>query len=1284
MPVLQPAASDTSPPAACFPPGVPLSQPKPVAEAACISSFFGVEVFAGTGRLTAELRAVGFRDSIGLDHVLPPRAPAPMLRLDLLHDSSVQLLFELLDNPFCLYIHLAPPHSTASRARLIQRTATDPPPTRNDQFPDGLPMLAPVLQARVAAANQLFALSGRIFRHAIGQGKLVSCENPHRSFFWDTSHWRAQVTGLSYESTILDHCCFGGRRRKRTLLVHNIPAFRSLAVLCPGESPEHVHAPWGKTAHNRWATSQETAYPLQLCRHMALQVKEQALARGLTPLPSSLADPPDHLHRAAQVALGQQPTGRKIPAMVPEFKQIVSVDSVQPILPGVRKVVSEFPLPDQAVSEPALLSLPPGARILRRLTLGGDTSRRELRPRVAEPSQSLRALCSGDPAEQYAMACLQKPEIMISDLTPLFDMLHSEQAARGSGSDRDFSWTSGAYAQGGLAGVRRHTKEFPLTSRLLCRFVSERAPGHLFSCVLLGRDLQGPPHVDKNNQKGIPNCILKLSDFEGGGLWLQNSSGETMCPHSNSPQNWGNVIDFQNGRIIFDPHALHCAMPWTGLHRDILVAFHPRNVSKLSTSQLEELTDVGFPLASASHIAAAERLDSVPPSSPAGPEEDAPSKLDPGLSHRTVVGIPWQPDEFIQRAACAVHPRHMLSGLPEPLLCTLNALASNTPEWIGRTRTEEMRKWISRARDLEGQEAELKETMKPNCRAILKSKRLLVFEEMLQASGHEDVAIAREMRSGFQLGGAIPRSEAFRVRRHSASVTMADLHHHASSLRQSILGSTKSSGDETLDRETYEATVQEVARGWLEGPLPLSSLSETSLVTRRFGVMQKGQIRPIDNYLESGVNSTASSVDTIIVHTADCIAAGLGHRMSQDKSCRTHQLQVRSWDLHKAYKNLPLADEVLDDSFLCVYNPATQAAELFKQRVLPFGSRHSVHSFCRVSLGIWRIAVTTLLMHLSVYFDDFVGAEIEPLSKIYEMCLDMLFKVLGWGTSKNKEHPFGTLAKVLGLEINLRDAKLGWVYLSNTPERQKEVFDFVSEILDQGFLKKKDGEKLRGRLQFAECQISGRGAGMAYKKLTGFIRDGAGYLDDEARSTLLTLRDRILHAPSRCVSQNLCNTMHLYVDASCEKRKVGLGGVLVNETGTKIGFFSEWASDGVVARMNPASGNPIFEFECLAILMGLRTWAPLIKNCNLVIFTDNDAALACMIRGMSDNDYGGKIVTCVHELSDEMVCNAWYERVNTTSNIADGPSRGARDESWGPRFEIDVDAIVDTALSAWG
>ena len=534
------------------------------------------------------------------------------------------------------------------------------------------------------------------------------------------------------------------------------------------------------------------------------------------------------------------------------------------------------------------------------------------------------------------------------------------------------------------------------------------------------------------------------------------------------------------------------------------------------------------------------------------------------------------------------------------------------------------------------------------------------------------------------MGGEIPSCPEFKAKRTSASMGLADLKQSANDIRRGIVNATRSSGNPEIDRGTYEATLGEVSRGWLTGPIPEEDLKPNSLVTRRFGVLQNNKIRPIDNYLESGLNSTASASDTITLHSADCIAAGLSHRLQHDNKCALHRLLLKSWDLHKAYKNLPLSGKALEDSFLSVFDPDLPGARLFHQKVLPFGSRHSVHGFCRVSLGLWKILVRLLWVHISVFFDDFVAAEIEPLAKLCDMAVSMAFSLLGWTTSSDKENPFGSIAKVLGLKINLEDARLGKIYMCNTESRQQELFESISGVLERNFLSRKDGERLRGRLQFAEAQIAGKAARLAYKQLTRFLCNGGGPLDDTTKTALLMLRDRVNYGIPRCISANTLNSLHIYVDASCEGDKVGLGGVIINERGTRLGHFSEFASPAVIAKVNPESGNPIFEFECLAIYVALRLWHKLALGTNTVIFTDNEGALACMINGISDNEYGALIVKHTHELCDNSHLNLWFERVNTHANIADAPSRGVSTVELGKRFEVNLDDVADIALSRGG
>ena len=1236
-----------------------------------LTVFHALEVFAGSARLTVALRAVGLQDSCGVDHRIPRHCPCPMVKLDLTRDFDVQLLHDMIDNPFCLYVHFAPPCGTSSRARLIQESDHDPEPCRDDTFPDGLPGLPDRLAQRVAAANRLYGVTAAALKRAVLAGKLVSCENPLNSFMWQTTAWRQGTSGLSLRETVFDHCCYGGSRPKHTLWVHNVPAFDQLSLTCPGESASHKHLPWGRVSKFRYATSEETAYPLGLCKAVAALLLEELCQRGFQLPARSLSDEVRQQHRAAQVSLGSQPRGKKVAPMVAEFRDVVVVTSDHDFLPASAKLPAAVPVPPSASCDPPLPELPMGSRILRRVALGGGETPR------SGPSSQPSSRNQGNPncpVEQFASVCLQQKTILADDVTQLFQLLKSDRLARGAGLDDEFSWSTGAYAQGGVTGVRTNLRLNPAVSTMLCRFVNQHAPGHPFSAIMLGRNLQGGVHVDKNNAQGFPNCVLKLSSFEGG-IWIHNELGDVPCPDPNVPDLMGCELKFESNRILFNPLHKHCAMPRHGATRDILVAYTTNHTDRLTADQTAELQCVGFALPEQPGHQA---------SSPAGPEEGSPPLGRVPDRFRTWVGVPWTCDEFIEQALEAKHPRLMSSGVPPELQQTIDFLASEGMHTVGASRTEALRQWLGRAAELDEQERVYKETLPKHCARTLSKKRLLLFGEMIEAAGHNDPSLVADMSKGFALGGPIPYCPEFRAKRTAATMAVDDLRGSAQRMRKGILNSTKSSGDDVVDAETYRVTLDEVERGWLDGPLKESDLGASSLLTRRFGVVQNNKTRPIDNYLESGLNATSSSYDTITVHTADCIASGLARRLRADAKCRLHQLLLKSWDLHKAYKNLPLSLEALEDSFLCVYDPKGKCPRIFRQKVLPFGSRHSVHAFCRVSLGIWKVLVVLFLCHINVYFDDFVGVELAPLARLFDIGVCLVFRLLGWDVAEDKESVFDSCAKVLGLKFDLSESRLGRITLCNTESRRDEIFEALSDILSSGYLTQKDGERIRGRLQFAENQIAGKVAGTAYKQLSRFVQRGGGHLDECTRVALLRLRDRVNFSPPRVICANILTTMHLYVDASCEGDNVGLGGVLVNEVGSKMGFFSDRASEHVRRRMNPESGNPIFEYECLAILVGLRLWAPLIRSTNLVVFTDNEGALACMVAGISSNKYGEAIAQHVHVLCDELGLNIWFERVNTCSNVADAPSRGSKDPELGKEFTIDLDSLVDHAFESWG
>ena len=648
-----------------------------------------------------------------------------------------------------------------------------------------------------------------------------------------------------------------------------------------------------------------------------------------------------------------------------------------------------------------------------------------------------------------------------------------------------------------------------------------------------------------------------------------------------------------------------------------------------------------------------------------------------------VYGIPWTAQEFIHQACNASHPKDIITSLDPCLRQVIENNAQDSFSVVAGDRIKAMTKWVGRARELEEQERALKESLPSHCAKILQNKRLSLFREMLEEAKFPDKEIANEMCAGFKLSGEIPKSPLFRKKRVSATMTVDDLKQSASVTRQGILLATQSSGDPALDRALQEATDHEISRGWLKGPIPQDQIPENSCVSRRFGIWQGGKCRPIDNLKESGLNATTFSGDTITVHTADVIGAGVAYKMACEKidnNCRA--LRARSWDLRKAYKNLPVHVESLDDNLLSVFNPDKCAAMIYQQFVLPFGSRSSVHAFVRVAIAIWFLGIHYFRLHWSVYFDDFVAVEYDNLSRLTEMCIDNFLRLLGWETSSDKDTEFGSVAKFLGLEINLTESHLGVFSLENTEKRKTELVQNIEGILTAGRLTTKDGLSLRGRLLFAENQISGRLAGRAMSEISKHLASGCVDLENTTIEALKFLQTRLSTGRPRTISSTLTETIHIFVDASYEPASPypgGLGGVLIFGNGS-LRHFSEVVGSEALKNFTAESKHPIFELECLAMYIGIRLWQSHFRGRHLVIFTDNDGALGAMIKGYSKNDIGARIVHNTNELLDLSNTICWFERVNTASNIADEPSRCSTCQNLGPRDQIQVLEYIRDAI----
>ncbi|CAL1153964.1 unnamed protein product, partial [Cladocopium goreaui] len=99
-----------------------------------------------------------------------------------------------------------------------------------------------------------------------------------------------------------------------------------------------------------------------------------------------------------------------------------------------------------------------------------------------------------------------------------------------------------------------------------------------------------------------------------------------------------------------------------------------------------------------------------------------------------------------------------------------------------------------------------------------------------------------------------------------------------------------------------------------------------------------------------------------------------------------------------------------------------------------------------------------------------------------------------------------------------------------------------------------------------------------------------------------------------------------------------------------------------VALLNPNGKKTIiFELEALAVFVACLTLLPtegIFQNDRVVIFVDNEAVLARLVSGRGGGEIGNLIFSGVMNWECEANVLAWYERVPSSANIADAPSRG--------------------------
>ena len=650
--------------------------------------------------------------------------------------------------------------------------------------------------------------------------------------------------------------------------------------------------------------------------------------------------------------------------------------------------------------------------------------------------------------------------------------------------------------------------------------------------------------------------------------------------------------------------------------------------------------------------------------------------------------FPWSTSEFVEQALKAQHPFSKI--VCDPAIWRAAFLrASRGPKAFGDLRLRELAKWSLRAKELEERELALHATLHPDVRGAVCGKRLLLLREMLDEARFSAAAqVFDSMVHGFDVVGPVPASGVFPAFRRHASSSVQGLRSEAAAARNALRSSKPPSDDTDLVEAVYSETLDEVGRGWLKGPFESSTLDlryEWWLPARRFGIRQGDKLRAIDDYSCFGHNETAATEERIDVGGIDNVLAmarclmemagmdtptlmedGEQIRGPRAPDLEGSELVGKVWDLSKAYRQLPRHPRQAHLTIVAVYNPRLRRWEFFEQTALPFGATPSVYHFNLVARGLQTILTRVFAVCCSHYFDDYPAVEFTALASNTQFVVDRVLGLLGWQTKE--QLPFGPRFEPLGVVVDLSRSAAGVVTVTNKASRVDELAAAVASATASGCISPQEARSLRGRFVFARAQIFGR-CGAPALKLLGVVAESRRTHQREVAVAILALKrllDLILISPPRRVAAALPPPLVLFVDGACDPGSlaeglpnVGVGACLFDAVTGSVEYFGAQAGRALVqVWASRPDQQVIAQAELVPVLIAISVWAARMSGRPLLIFIDNDAARFGLISGYSPILSSAAIISAVWSALARLGCAAWFARVPTVCNPADGPSRG--------------------------
>ena len=632
-------------------------------------------------------------------------------------------------------------------------------------------------------------------------------------------------------------------------------------------------------------------------------------------------------------------------------------------------------------------------------------------------------------------------------------------------------------------------------------------------------------------------------------------------------------------------------------------------------------------------------------------------------------------DEHVLRAtaAKAMPRRDMRSVLQTDLASAICVVASyaDSPEVLQKKRSvvESIIDWADKA--LAPLSVRLRAMAPAHVRRLPTTINVALVAALCEAMEWPDKLLPAKLLFGSPTTGDLPPSNVMRpkVRRATVDPRTFDVPGWAASLHASVAqrgrrmsAKARKAAAAVLAKSIDEAKPDAAGRSWSSGPLSLQELlllfPDGYWPSRRFGVLQKGAVRPCDDNRESRLNDSLDAVDSISPDTADMPATIasvfyelLGARAVLHGGCD---------DWKKAYRQIPTSDP--SRSVVALWDPDNKCVVYFVVWGHCFGQLSAVNSFNAVSKFLTCMS-RMLFAHVGGnYFDDHFTVEPAYMGSSGQHGLGRLAFRLGFLFDPDKHVKMAPSFVYLGVEHDLSCAPSGTVYLRILEKRRADLIDLCQSVLKRGVLHPGQAATLRGKLYFAASTAYGKVGRAALQPIIQ-RQERPGVDTRLTRGMVAALRFFITllrHMPAREVAlgEDPRRPLIVWSDAAWEKGVGSLGWVVYDpDSGEYVHSAAEIPSH--ILDLFVRKKQKIGQCEILAANVPYYSLPDLFRGRQVVHWIDNTSAISCLIHGYSNKPDSALLVNAFNLFNAGLRCRIHFEYVESKANVADLPSRNS-------------------------